>query len=115
MGLKHMTKFKAIFGAVAAAAALAGVQGAAHAAERELVEVEAPEYPRGAERRQLEGYVTVRYNVTPEGQVADIEVVEATPEGVFERAVLRAMEAWRYAPAAEATPLERRFDFQLSD
>lgn len=84
------------------------------ASDREVVNREAPEYPRGAERRNLEGHVVVRYNVTPEGEVADIEVVEATPSGVFERSVLRALEGWRYAPAADTTAdVQQRFDFGL--
>ncbi|MFN3835616.1 MAG: energy transducer TonB [Glycocaulis sp.] len=83
--------------------------------ERETVRVVAPEYPRGAERRNLEGQVTVRYNVTPEGEVADVEVVDATPAGVFERAVLRALEQWRYAPAGETTEgVEQHFNFAFA-
>lgn len=95
--------------------ALTGVfAGQAVAQDRELVTVEAPEYPRGAERRELEGHVTVRYSVTAEGTVANVEVVEANPEGVFDRAVLRALESWRYAPSDASTDgIERTFDFNL--
>ncbi|AZU03248.1 TonB family protein [Glycocaulis alkaliphilus] len=83
--------------------------------ERETVTVVAPEYPRGAERRNLEGAVSVRYNVTPEGQVADVEIVEATPAGVFDRAVLRALEQWQYAPADETTEgVEQVFNFAFA-
>lgn len=84
--------------------------------ERELVEAEAPEFPRAAECRGIEGHVVVRYNVSEDGAVADIEVVEATPAGVFERSVMRALESWRYATAAEVTEgVERRFDFAFAD
>jgi protein TonB len=84
--------------------------------ERELVQAEAPEFPRAAERRGIEGHVVVRYNVAPDGAVADVEVVEATPAGVFERAVMRALESWRYASAAEPTEgVERRFDFAFTE
>jgi protein TonB len=84
--------------------------------ERELVEAEAPQFPRAAERRGIEGHVVVRYNVAPDGAVADVEVVEAQPAGIFERAVMRALEDWRYAAAAEASEgVERRFDFAFSD
>ena len=84
--------------------------------ERELVEAEAPEFPRAAERRGIEGHVVVRYNVAEDGAVSDVEVVEATPAGVFERAVMRALERWRYAEATETTEgVERRFDFAFAD
>jgi protein TonB len=86
----------------------------AAAQDRAVVQTAAPEYPRGAERRNLEGHVVVRYNVTPDGEVADAEVVEATPSGVFERSVLRALEGWRYAATGEVTSgVEQRFDFSF--
>lgn len=109
-----MKKFASVF---AIAAALTGFAAApSFAQEREIVTAEAPEFPRAAERREIEGHVVVRYNVTPEGTVADIEVVEATPAGIFESSVMRALEGWRYAAAAEATPnVERRFDFAFAD
>ena len=107
------------FSAMAAALVLAAGFGAAPALaageERALVSYEAPEFPRAAQRRNLEGHVTVRYIVTEDGAVTDVEVVEATPAGVFERAVLRALEAWRYAAADRVDTLERRFDFAFSD
>jgi len=81
--------------------------------EPELVEVAAPEYPRGAERRELEGHVRVRYNVTESGEVADIEVVEASPAGIFDRSVMRALEDWRYEAGVAVTGVEKRFDFNL--
>lgn len=82
--------------------------------DRERTSVEAPEYPRGAERRGIEGYAVVEYTVAPDGTVANATVVEASPEGVFDRAVLRAIEGWSYAPAAAATEgMQQRFDFNL--
>ncbi|MEQ8406093.1 MAG: energy transducer TonB [Oceanicaulis sp.] len=109
-----MKKFAGVFAAVSM---LAGLSAApAIAQERELAEAEAPEFPRAAERRQIEGHVVVRYNVSPEGTVSDVEVVEATPAGIFERAVMRALENWRYVAAAEPTEgVERRFDFAFAD
>lgn len=87
---------------------------AAFAQDRERTGVEAPEYPRGAERRGVEGYAVVEYTVAPDGSVTDATVVEADPAGVFDRAVIRAIEGWSYAPAAEATAgMTQRFDFSL--
>jgi protein TonB len=109
-----MKKFAGVFVAVSM---LAGLQAApAFAQERELVQAEAPEFPRAAERREIEGHVVVRYNVSEEGIVSDVEVVEATPAGIFERSVMRALENWRYVAAAEPTEgVERRFDFGFAD
>lgn len=110
-----MKKFTGIFAAACVATCLMAAPSFA-TDERELVEAEAPSFPRAAQRRGIEGHVVVRYNVSPEGAVTDVEVVEATPSGVFERAVMRALEGWRYVGAAEVTEgVERQFDFQFSE
>ena len=58
-----------------------------------LVQVE-PKYPSQALSRKIEGYVVVRLQVTKEGTVSDVEVIDAKPKGIFEREAIRA--AWRY-------------------
>ena len=111
-----MKRFKTA-AAIAAAVLTSTVFGGAalaSQAEREVVKVEAPEYPRGAQRRALEGHVTVRYTVTERGEVADVEVVDSQPAGVFDRAVLRALDSLQYAPADTVTAgVERKFNFAL--
>ena len=106
-----MKKISSLMAIAAMGASLA--TGSALAQEPELVEVAAPEYPRGAERRELEGYVQVRYNVNENGEVADVEVVEASPAGIFDRSVMRALEDWRYEAGVAVTGVEKRFDFNL--
>jgi protein TonB len=82
--------------------------------DRERTSVEAPNYPRGAERRRVEGYAVVQYTVAPDGTVENPTVIEAEPEGVFDRAVLHAIEGWSYAPAEASTEgVIQRFDFSL--
>jgi len=109
-----MKKFAGVIAAVAFGMGL-GAAPALAAQEPELVEAEAPEFPRAAQRREIEGHVVVRYSVTADGAVSDIEVVEATPAGVFERSVMRALESWRYASGPGAEGVERRFDFNFGD
>lgn len=58
-----------------------------------LVQVE-PRYPAQALSRKIEGYVVVRMQVTKEGSVSDVEVIDSNPKGIFEREAIRA--AWRY-------------------
>jgi protein TonB len=83
--------------------ALTGTAAAADGPDRQAIERVAPEYPRGAERRGIEGSVRISYSVSPAGEVINAEVVEATPAGVFDRAALSAVESWRFAPAAAQT------------
>tara|TARA_R110000868_G_scaffold19664_2_gene84455 strand:- start:2199 stop:2759 length:561 start_codon:yes stop_codon:yes gene_type:complete len=88
----------------------------AFAQDRERTSVAAPEYPRGAQRRGVEGYAVVEYTISPDGVVENPTVVEAEPAGVFDRAVLHAIEAWSYAPAAVSSEgLTQRFDFNLGE
>lgn len=112
-----MKKFSSVFAAAFIVAGLSATPSMAQEAEeRELLEVEAPSFPRAAERRGIEGHVVVRYNVSPEGVVADVEVVESSPSGIFDRSVMRALEQWRYAAAPQTSEgIERRFDFNFSD
>lgn len=108
-----MKKFAGVIAAVAFASGL-GAAPAAFAQEPQLIQAEAPEFPRAAERREIEGHVVVRYTVTADGAVSNIEVVEATPAGVFERSVMRALESWQYAATgANVDGVERRFDFNF--
>lgn len=113
MGVK-MKKFAGVIAAVAFATGL-GATPALAMQEPELVEAEAPEFPRAAQRREIEGHVVVRYNVTADGAIADVEVVEASPAGIFERSVMRALESWQYASGPGAEGVERRFDFNFGD
>lgn len=66
----------------------------------ELVQLKAgpPSYPRGAQRRNLSGWVEVLFTITPSGETADIEVYRAEPESVFDRAAIEAVEAWQFQP-----------------
>lgn len=61
----------------------------------------APEYPPRALSRGIEGWVQVRFTITETGAVANPEVVDAQPEGVFDEAALRSIARWRYNPRVE--------------
>ena len=58
----------------------------------------APEYPRGAASRGIEGYVLLEFTVTSLGSVRDPVVVDARPPGVFERAATAASLKFKYKP-----------------
>jgi protein TonB len=73
-----------------------------------LVRIE-PDYPRRAAQRGQEGYVVVRFTITPAGTIRDPEVVESKPPGVFDREAVRAVERWKYNPKVEeGVAVERR-------
>lgn len=58
----------------------------------------APEYPRGAASRGIQGYVLLEFTVTSFGSVRDPVVVDASPPGVFDRAATAASLKFRYKP-----------------
>ena len=57
---------------------------------------QAPSYPDRARRLGKNGYVKVRYDVDSEGRVINVEFLAASPKGLFEREVKRAMNRWAY-------------------
>lgn len=79
-----------------------------------------PFYPVRAETRGIEGWVRVRFTISPNGSVQDARVVAAEPEGEFEESALTAIERWRYSPrvvdgvAVERVGVETLIEFHLT-
>ncbi len=114
--MKIWKKSAVIFAAAMTAAIASAPVMAQDAPNREAVHVEAPEYPRGAERRNVEGFVVVSYSIDAGGTVVGASVAEAQPEGIFDRAAIRAVENWRFASAdAQTDGHQTRLNFQLAD
>ncbi|MCC5797058.1 MAG: energy transducer TonB [Methylophaga sp.] len=68
-----------------------------------------PNYPRTAQRRGIEGVVTVEFTITRDGSVRDPVVVRATPENIFDREALNAIARWKFRPkVVDGQPVERR-------
>jgi periplasmic protein TonB len=61
-----------------------------------------PDYPPRAQARGTEGWVQIRFSVTPTGTVRDPVVIGAEPRDVFEDAALKAIARWRYNPRVDA-------------
>ncbi len=57
-----------------------------------------PSYPEHALEDRIAGQVTVQYVVDKKGIPRDVHVISARPAGVFNRATLSAIRAWRYRP-----------------
>lgn len=57
-----------------------------------------PRYPQRALRRRQEGRVVVEFVINEMGGVkpGTVVVVESSPPGVFDKAVLRAIQRWRF-------------------
>ena len=53
-----------------------------------------PRYPRRAMENGQNGWVDLRFTVSPDGQVENVQVTDAEPRRVFERSALRAANKW---------------------
>jgi protein TonB len=60
-----------------------------------------PLYPPRALARGIEGWVLLRFTISPQGTTKDIEILDANPKGYFERAATNAVEKYRYKPRIE--------------
>ena len=58
----------------------------------------APQYPRRALQKGIEGHVTVEFTVTALGTVIDPKVIDANPPNVFNRAAMNAVKKFKYKP-----------------
>lgn len=59
-----------------------------------------PEYPTRAASRGIEGWCQVRFTVDATGNVVEdsIEVVDAEPQGIFDRSSIRAAARFKFQP-----------------
>lgn len=61
----------------------------------------APQYPRRALSRGIEGWVEVEFTISKVGTVENARVSDADPPSIFNRAALKAVAKWKYKPKIE--------------
>jgi len=87
------------FRAVAAALFLGAAGLSAHAApgDAQILTKIDPEFPREAVVAGIEkGVVKARMTIDGSGEVTRVEVLEANPRRVFDRAVVKTLSQWRF-------------------
>jgi protein TonB len=73
-----------------------------------------PQYPIQAAQQGLQGSVTVKFTVQPDGSVTDPSVIDAKPRrGIFDSAALRAVSRWKFKPIGAAKDSTITLDFKL--
>ncbi len=74
-----------------------------------------PTYPSRAQRRGIEGYVVVQFIIRRDGSVdpGSIEVLEANPPRVFDRAARQSITDWQFQPSDQRRRTQQRFEFKL--
>lgn len=102
----------------AVVAAFLGSVGVASAAAANndgpaVVKVVPPEYPRAAERRSIEGMVTVSIDIDEGGAVTAVSVVSSDPAGIFDTAAIKAVEKWKFETGQASTGILKNIKFKL--
>ena len=99
---------------LAVCAVLAAAFPAAHAAaELRPVHRVDPEFPSEAVKAgATKGKVTARMTLDGTGKVTSVEIVDALPRRLFDRAVTRALADWRYAEGASGRVVEVEIAFK---
>ncbi|MBH9553660.1 energy transducer TonB [Inhella gelatinilytica] len=77
-----------------------------------VVKKVAPEFPAEAARQHVNnGTVRAKLTITGDGKVSEVEIVEAQPRRVFDRAAVEALKEWRFEAAGEKQTHEVRLVF----
>jgi protein TonB len=58
-------------------------------------------YPKGAKSKGVTGYVVLSVLVEVDGAVDKVEVVESSPEGVFDESAIAGIKNWRFSPGLQ--------------
>ena len=101
------------FARLAALAACVGLLSApAFAADAQLVSKVDPEFPREAVQAGADkGTVKARMTVDGSGEVVRVEILEAQPRRVFDRAVIKTLSQWRFNSGAAGRTVEIDINF----
>lgn len=81
----------------------------------------APQYPRRALSRGIEGYVVLEYTVTKQGTTSNPVVIEAQPLGVFDKTAIKSALRYKYKPRVtngepvEVPGVRTRITFKLEE
>jgi protein TonB len=71
-----------------------------------------PEFPREAMQAGADrGKVKARMTLDPAGEVTRVEIIEATPRRLFDRAVVKTLSQWKFNSGADGRLVEIDVDF----
>jgi len=97
----------------ALAAALLSLAAAADSADLTPLNRVEPEFPREAVVAGADsGMVKARMTIDAGGEVTRVEILDANPRRVFDRAVVRTLSQWRFTPGGNGRSKEIEISFK---
>ena len=75
-----------------------------------------PPYPARAKAKGITGFVDVSLVIDASGRVSDVQIMEASPPGIFEDGVLATVKSWSFQPAmyqGQAVPIRVRLNLRF--
>lgn len=95
---------------------LLAIAMSAHASAPKLVKKVPPEFPAEAARKSISaGTVKAKMAIEPDGKVSAVDIVEAEPRKVFDKAVTAALMDWRFEASGEKQSHEVKLVFKNDD
>ncbi len=72
-----------------------------------------PEFPREAISAGADaGKVRARMTIDATGEVTRVEIIEANPRRLFDRAVVKTLSQWKFAPGTDGRSMEIDVNFR---
>lgn len=96
----------------AASAALIAAALCARAGDLMPVSRIEPEFPREAISAGADaGKVRAKMTIDASGEVSHVEIIEANPRRVFDRAVVKTLSQWKFSPGSDNRSMEIDVNF----
>ena len=86
-----------------------------------LIKTVAPYYPQSALLRNTEGWVLLEFDISEQGEVENISVIDSSPNSIFNKVAKEAMAQFKYKPrtvkgqAVRTEGRQHRISFELED
>ena len=72
-----------------------------------------PEFPREAMSAGADtGKVKAKMTIDASGEVTRVEIIEANPRRLFDRAVVKTLSQWKFAPGSDGRSMEIDVNFR---
>ena len=72
-----------------------------------------PEFPREAVSAGADtGKVKAKMTIDASGEVTRVEIIEANPRRLFDRAVVKTLSQWKFAPGSDGRTMEIDVNFR---